>query len=144
MLKLYNKDVVNNFMGQIKPVVLNVLDLSDLTFWYRGIISSNGGVPRMKAIQDPKSLAKIVEQNEVQLKIAKNTSATMQPCDTGNSQMHIRHWAKTLTNKDQASTGLEKPVCKAIQRFRDEGLLHITAQKATHMVNAIIRLPTVL
>ena len=108
------------------------------------MLSSNGGVPQLKALQKADALDQKRRRNKEQLKFASNTSAVAQPCDTGKNHMLIRHFSKTLTDRDVATTGLIRPLAEALQKLRDEGKLILSAPKAKMVIGCVIRLPQVL
>ena len=110
---------------------------------FKVIRTSDGGVPQLKAVQAPGVLERMRKRNQSFFKFAKNTSAVIQPADTGRGHALTRHHAKRLTWQDVPTTGLVLEVTTAIQALRDKGMLNISAHKLEHMVNAIIRLPTV-
>jgi len=143
MFRDFNADVAEPFIDQLRSTV-GCEDSNNVPKWGKAMLSSDGGVPQMKAIQDIEYLRRKRGRQEAQLKLSKQRSSVVQPCDTGRGHQRTRHWSKKLTKNDLPHSNLVRPLTETLHCLRDEGKLITSAKKMHHIVNAVSRLPTVL
>ena len=98
----------------------------------------------MKALQDMDSLKEKVKRNIDQVKFAKKASAVQQPCDAGNLHVRERHHSRHVSLSDVPRIDLLNPAAEQIQQWRDLGHLNTDAKMVEHILNMVIRMPTVL
>ena len=98
----------------------------------------------MKALQDMDSLKEKVKRNIDQVKFAKKATAVQQPCDAGNLRVRERHHSRHVSLSDVPRLDPLNPAAKQIQQWRDLGHLNTDAKTVEHILNMVIRMPTVL
>ena len=94
----------------------------------------------MKATKDIRSLEEKKRRNEMQVKIAKNTSGVFQPCDVGNGHVRLGHWVQEIGPDDVANLGVLENATATIQLLRQEGKLNITTEKAQLIIKSVARI----
>ena len=117
---------------------------SELPAYLRAMVTFDGGVPQLKAMQDEQYLKKKVQRKEELMKIARNTSGVAQACDTGVGHKLFKHHMHNLSDKDTPCVNMISPLAESLQALRDEGKLIVSANKTKLMIRSVIRMPTVL
>ena len=108
----------------------------------QAVITIDGGVPQLIAHMESSQQKK--DRNETLVKFHKNTSAVAQSNDTGDGHMRIRHHMKKLSSLSVASITLLQEMNHLLSIAKNRGLLNISSEKTTNIINGICRVPTAL
>ena len=122
MFQEYEEVVVLPHITKTRREIAGVNDQSEeVPNYLRSVLSNDGGVTQLKALQRLESLKLKVSRNIEQIKYAKQTSGVEQACDAGNLHPRERHHAKTLTLMDLPKQELINPIALQLHELRDRG-----------------------
>ena len=145
MFREYDRLVTVPFVLQTRLDIARVDDRTEqVPNYLRSMLSNDGGMAQMKAIQGPVSLNDKRAKNIEQLKYAKQTSGVIQPADTGNLHVRERHHAKHISIDDIPTIDLINPLAEQLQQLRDLDHWIVSAKTIEHLINTAIRPLTIL
>ena len=145
MFKLYDKEVTLPYISNERFKIAKIDDDRDaVPDFLHAVISTDGGMTQMMALQDIDSLKEKKRRNIDQVKFAKKTSGVVQPSDVGDLHPRQRHHAKHTTLEDVPRMCLLNPAAEQIQEWRDIEHLNINGKTVENILNMIIRMPTIL
>ena len=139
MFKLYDEKVTLPYLSKERFKIAKIDDeRDDVPDFLHAVISTDGGMTQMKALQNIDSLKEKKRKNIDQVKFAKKTSGVQQPADVGDLHPRERHHARRVTLQDVPRMCLLNPAAEQIQQRRDTVHLNIGAKTVENMLNMIL------
>ena len=98
MFKLYDEKVTLPYLFNEKLKIAKIDDeRDDVPDFLRAVISTDGGMTQMKALQNIDLLKEKKRKNIDQVKFAEKTSGVQQPADGGDLHPRERHHVRRVT-----------------------------------------------
>ena len=106
--------------------------------YLHAVLSTDGGMTQMKALQDMDSLKEKVKRNIDQVKFAKKASAVQQPCNAGNLHVQERHHSRHVSLSDVPRIDLLNPSDSVEHPLLESFAKQHHQQRFTIMTNPLV------